>query len=270
MFLANKYTRWYNSIINNATTRPLSTAIYLEKHHIIPDCFYVNNRSKGRRPGWLSGNSNNPGNIVKLTAKEHFICHWLLTKMTTGLAQHLMLYAFSSFMRGRILSAAQFAKIKEVKSQLRKGVKVPVHIVNKAVATRIQNGSYVCTPESNEKRSAKLKGRTLSEAQKLNLKMLRTGSKLSQDSIIKRTQSRRERGVNHNIEGFKKGWENNNKRLEDGVHNLLGSNNPSHKRLEQGTHHFTQILICPHCSKQGKGPQMNRYHFDNCKTLIDK
>jgi hypothetical protein len=24
---------------------------------------------------------------------------------------------------------------------------------------------------------------------------------------------------------------------------------------------------CPHCGKQGKGPTMFRYHFDNCKTI---
>lgn len=30
------------------------------------------------------GGSNNPDNLVKLTVREHFICHLLLTKMTTG------------------------------------------------------------------------------------------------------------------------------------------------------------------------------------------
>jgi hypothetical protein len=266
MFLANKYTSWYNSIINNATGRLLPPNIYLERHHIIPDCFYIKNRSKGKRPGWLQGNPNDPANIVKLTAKEHFMCHWLLTKMTTGEAMHLMLYALSGMHRGRDLSAAQYAIIKEASSRLRKGVKVPKHVVQKAVATRRRNGSYVNTPESNSKRSAKLKGRTIPDSQKLYLKNLRTGSKLSEDSITKRTQTRKEQGVNHNIEGFKKGWENNANRLADGSHHLLGNSNPSHKRLEQGTHNFTQVHICPHCAKEGKGPQMKRYHFDNCKS----
>lgn len=268
MFLPNKYTKWYNNIIISATTRALPLGTYLERHHIIPDCFYINNRSKGKRPGWLQGNPNDPANIVKLTAKEHFICHWLLTKMTTGEAIYLMLYAMSSMNRGRELSAAQYAKIKEVKSRLRKGVKVPEHVVQKAVATRRANGSYVNTPESNSKRSAKLKGRSLPNSQKLYLKNLRTGSKLSEDAISKRTQTRKERGVNHNIEGFKKGWEMNASRVADGSHHLLGASNPSHKRLEKGTHNFTQLYICPHCAKEGKGPQMKRYHFDNCKNKI--
>lgn len=27
-------------------------------------------------------------------------------------------------------------------------------------------------------------------------------------------------------------------------------------------------MICPHCNREGKGPNMKRYHFDNCKSLI--
>jgi hypothetical protein len=67
MYLQNKYTKWYNSIIFSAQNR--TTTGYLEKHHIIPKSL---------------GGSNSKDNLVKLTAREHFICHWLLTKMTTG------------------------------------------------------------------------------------------------------------------------------------------------------------------------------------------
>ena len=42
---------------------------YVEKHHIIPQSL---------------GGSNDSENIVKLTAREHFICHLLLTKMVEG------------------------------------------------------------------------------------------------------------------------------------------------------------------------------------------
>ena len=67
MYLQNKYTKWYNSIIFSAEHRTLIG--YSEKHHIIPKSL---------------GGTNNLKNIVSLTAREHFICHWLLTKMTTG------------------------------------------------------------------------------------------------------------------------------------------------------------------------------------------
>ena len=54
---------------------------YREEHHIIPDCFYINNRSKGKRPGWLEGNPDAPENLVLLTGREHFIIHQLLVKL---------------------------------------------------------------------------------------------------------------------------------------------------------------------------------------------
>ena len=66
-FLQNKYTKWYFSIISNAQHRDISG--YTEKHHIIPKSL---------------GGSNKQENLVKLTAREHFICHWLLTKMIKG------------------------------------------------------------------------------------------------------------------------------------------------------------------------------------------
>jgi hypothetical protein len=67
MYLQNKYTKIYNLIIDRARDRELSS--YAEKHHIIPQSL---------------GGSNDKSNIVKLTAREHFICHLLLTKMVNG------------------------------------------------------------------------------------------------------------------------------------------------------------------------------------------
>jgi hypothetical protein len=76
MYLQNKYTRWYNNIISNAKLRKLSG--YTETHHIIPVSL---------------GGSNDSSNLVVLTAREHYICHVLLTKMTTGKARKSMTYA---------------------------------------------------------------------------------------------------------------------------------------------------------------------------------
>jgi len=82
MYLTNKYTKWYYQIINNASDRFLQS--YTEVHHIIP-------RS-------LRG-SNKKSNLVELTAREHFICHWLLTKMTTEENKIKMLLALQCMRR---------------------------------------------------------------------------------------------------------------------------------------------------------------------------
>jgi hypothetical protein len=66
MFTQNKYTKWYFNIINSAKTREIINEVYYENHHIIPKAL---------------GGDNSKENLVKLTAREHFICHLLLVKM---------------------------------------------------------------------------------------------------------------------------------------------------------------------------------------------
>jgi len=86
MYLDNKYTTWYYSIINKAFGRVLPTETYTEKHHIIPSSL---------------GGTNDKNNLVKLTAKEHFICHLLLTKMLTGREKALMEFAHQRMCYGK-------------------------------------------------------------------------------------------------------------------------------------------------------------------------
>lgn len=80
-FILNKYSIWYFAIIDKASkeNRIKSTNRYYELHHIIPRSIGGNNSKK---------------NLVLLTAKEHFICHLLLCKMTQGQQKIKMLYAF--------------------------------------------------------------------------------------------------------------------------------------------------------------------------------
>jgi hypothetical protein len=73
--LTNKYSRWYFSIIDQAKREPRSDG---EVHHIIPRSL---------------GGSNCITNLVKLSFREHFLCHLLLTKMTEGEDRTKMAYA---------------------------------------------------------------------------------------------------------------------------------------------------------------------------------
>jgi len=103
MFNETKYTRWYHSIVEKARSR--SDVIgYVEMHHVIPRCM---------------GGSNLRNNLVPLTAKEHFICHWLLTKMVDGVYRHKLEAAMSSFQcispkrPRRVLSSFEYSKARE-------------------------------------------------------------------------------------------------------------------------------------------------------------
>jgi hypothetical protein len=75
-FLENKYKRWYDQLIERARGRNLVEDT--ERHHIVPR---------------VLGGSNNQENIVRLTFREHFLAHWLLTKFTSGKDRYRMLYA---------------------------------------------------------------------------------------------------------------------------------------------------------------------------------
>lgn len=66
MFKDNKYTKWYFKLIEYRKINVVNLEEYFETHHIIPKCL---------------GGSDDIENLVKLTAREHFISHLLLTKM---------------------------------------------------------------------------------------------------------------------------------------------------------------------------------------------
>lgn len=59
------YKKLYNSIIENRKQTP-SDAEYTEVHHIVPRSL---------------GGSDDEDNLVRLSAREHFICHYLLSKL---------------------------------------------------------------------------------------------------------------------------------------------------------------------------------------------
>lgn len=77
-FVWNKYTQWYFSIISISANRQIPSDIYTEIHHIIPKC--------------LKG-TNHPSNLARLTAREHYVCHLLLPKITIGKDKDKMTYA---------------------------------------------------------------------------------------------------------------------------------------------------------------------------------
>jgi hypothetical protein len=78
MFKENKYTNLYNKLIERSVERNWKKATGRERHHIIPQSL---------------GGSNSKSNLTYLSAREHFICHWLLIKMTEDEARSKMLYA---------------------------------------------------------------------------------------------------------------------------------------------------------------------------------
>lgn len=84
MFISNKYTKIYFQIIYKRKIKEIiniNDNQYFENHHIIPKSL---------------SKDNSKDNLVRLTAREHFICHYLLTKMLNEKDKLIkMIYAFN-------------------------------------------------------------------------------------------------------------------------------------------------------------------------------
>jgi hypothetical protein len=82
----NKYHRWHDAIIERARAREAQgMKVEGDRHHVVPKSL---------------GGSDDRSNIVKLTYREHFLIHWLLTKITEGLDRAKMYYALGMMMNG--------------------------------------------------------------------------------------------------------------------------------------------------------------------------
>jgi len=113
MYLTNKYTTWYYNIITSGQQRTELTG-YSERHHIIPKSL---------------GGDNLKSNIVRLTAREHFLCHWLLTKMVYKEQQIKMDRAFwrmlingADFQKRYKPNSRTYESLRKKYGTLRKGI----------------------------------------------------------------------------------------------------------------------------------------------------
>lgn len=246
----NKYTRWYNEIIERARTRNIDS--YTERHHV--------------QPRSLSG-TDDKDNLVNLTAREHFICHWLLTKMHTGESRAKMIYALNGMKRGNEFTQRYETKITaRVYEQLKKEFSI-VHSAtmkgkipwNKGVPVteeqreknRIAATGKKLSQEVIEKRSAKIRGQKRSNETKLKMSLAAKGKSkgpMSEEEKLKRSLA---------LKG---------KLKPKGMGEKLSATVAAQKAA--GTHYTQQPkLTCPHCGVQAAKHRYNAFHGDKCKHL---
>jgi len=149
MFLNNKYKRWYYQIVTRARRRGVLEG-YFEKHHVIP-------RSMGGK--------NYFWNMVYLTYREHYIVHWLLTKMTEGSKKRKMIFALIQMTltttvekRKGIIPSRWFDKSRNLRVNIMKGNKYGVGVIS-------ANKGKKASPELRAKLSASHKGKVLPKDQ---------------------------------------------------------------------------------------------------------
>ena len=167
VFLDNKYTRWYLSIIRKANSEQ-RIKVYdgkLELHHIIPKSL---------------GGNNSKFNVVLLTCNEHYVCHLLLTKMVINDHLFKMLCAFKRMSHSNRysskLNSKLYSKIKFEHATLAKekytGKSRPRHVIDALIKS---NKGRIVSEETKLKLRTIWLGTTRSEEDKRKISIGQTG-----------------------------------------------------------------------------------------------
>lgn len=215
------YQKHYESLINsrkqmNRVKSKDVAEIYFEDHHIVPKCL---------------GGSNKKENVILLTAREHYIAHWLLWKATrnTKLAFAFISMAFTN-KNNRRLTSIQYERARQVQrdiiSDYNKGKKRTPEQIEKIRQTHL--GSKRCEETKQKMKEAWKKRRLIPVSEETRQKISDANTKTWQNNEELREAARR-------------------------------------RKIEYNKIFNTTEFTCPYCGKIGKGPNMKRYHFDKCK-----
>ena len=243
----NKYEKWYANIIGNAKNRKLTG--YKETHHIVPRSL---------------GGSDDADNLVDLTAREHFVCHWLLVRIHIGPAQHKMVYALNGMKRNgkdnqryetpitsRVYANLR-AKFSEVHSATMKG-------------RTAHNKGVPATAEQKAKQSAKMSGRKVDPEVLARRVATQTGAKRSEQA---------KKNISDSLKGKLRGpMSDENKAIiaaaTKGIKKSKEHNEKKATTLKElaasGQHHSTQKKTCPHCGTEMNRILYGRWHGNKCR-----
>jgi len=273
MYLQNKYTVWYNNIIQQAKSRDLPNEVYTEKHHVFPKSL---------------GGDNSESNLVKLTAREHFICHLLLPRMLTGVAKRNMTFAIWSMLNRDHSKQRSRHKVNSYKyqrlkiqvalasSQLHKGKTV-------SAKTRAKLSTYA------KGRISPNKGKPISEEQKQKMRdtIAINGRIMLPETIAKILASRKD--YKHSEETKQKISMGNKGKtfvMSDETKQKISKSLKGRPNANKGKpafnrgipmttlakqnmragHKNREKILCPYCTKMIATCGFSRWHGDNCKS----
>lgn len=235
MFNNSKYTKIYHSIISNAKTKNYTD--YYEKHHIIP-------KSLGGR--------NIKLNIVKLSAREHFICHWLLTKMVDDTNdKYKMANAFSCMLYRQNDNQHRFKITPKVFEIIKKNLSKSKSIKFSGKQNPMYGKKH--SEVSKNKIAEGNKNKVVSEETRTKLSLLHRGKRKSEDhraALVEAWERTRESRSGSNHPMIKNG----------------GHSDETKEKIRQKVLNMDK-KTCPHCGKTTTLGNFNRWHNDNCKFL---
>jgi hypothetical protein len=224
------YQKIYEQIIERAKNekRKKYNGIYYESHHIIPKCL----GGEGSTKQWRTHS-----NIILLTAREHFLCHWLLHNIYPDNEKLAMSFwtmcSFKNNKQKRYIPSSKIIEYTKIKMSETKKNKIgywkgkKLYEKTKEKISKSKKGIKIHSEENKRKLGERSKGNTD-----------RLGKKHTQNSKNKMSESNKKRYIlNPQIK----------------ISQREKMKNKQQKKVK-----------CPYCDKEG-GNTMGRWHFENCK-----
>ena len=247
----NKYINWYHTITDRARTRKIDS--YTERHHIQPRSL---------------GGTDDKSNLVDLTAREHFICHWLLTKMHTGEAKSKMIYALNGMKRSNeFVQRYETAITSRVYENLKKEFSV-VHSATMKGRLPWNKGIPITEDQRSKNRKSAL-GKKHTDIAKSRISEAQIGRKRSEETKekIRNALKGKSKGPMNEGEKLKRSIALKGKSKPEGMGAKLSATVAAQKAA--GTHYTQQPKqTCPHCGVQASKARYNGYHGDRCRSRL--
>lgn len=248
----NKYEKWYKDITKRGQTRLIE--MYTEMHHIIPRSL---------------GGLNSKENITNLTAREHFICHWLLTKIYKNGEEHeKMIYALRLM---RAENKNQFRYYTKITARVYENLKIEYSKIQSENMIGVNNPMYGKTHSTEVKKQ-------ISNRMKIDNPVLK-------DGVIEKIRNKK---LGSKREAFNQEWLDNlsknhkskrvdfNGALSEDTKKKIGDKIRGRKQSEEeklarslaNKGKTREKKLCPHCNEMIAVNTYARWHGDNCKKKV--
>ena len=248
----DKYTRWYNQITDRARIRSIDT--YTETHHIKPRSL---------------GGADAADNLVKLTAREHFICHWLLVKMTTGEDHYKMLNPLRMMRAEKsgqqryktAITSRVYENIKKeystLQSERKRGENNPMY-----------GDKFFRSEEGKKRQRESVLGNNNGAKQEkarqkiTNSKKGKKRAPFSEEWRAKMSESKQ--GEKNNRYGVELSEETRRK-IGDKIRGRKQTQEEKARRAEANRGRVKPKMLCPHCQQMIAVNTYPRWHGDECR-----